>query len=374
MTNTLPPVIKGRPKKYSEYERLSDSLPRPMKRPSYINNVGILKGIKRDSAYVKICMTNGGAYGGKTYGRGDYVEINLGKLSSFTWQQLEAKLNELQGKADRGEPLEETPIVTFTTYADSWLERAKTRVKSYKTVAFHVEKYLKPTFGRKSLDGINTHDVNNWIASQRRTLNPATVKRTYNTLRAILNDAIRSGMLASNPCTNSDRITGIEFRQRFLEAEEVLALYTMAKEKSDWLADFILWAIHSGMRKTEIRSLVWEDISKLPDGRTFASIKTSKSGKPRIVACTPTMISILESQKKRRKEGSNLVFPISEITLRRHWMDLRTKANLPDVTIHDFRRTHASHVAAANVDLNTLATRLGHSAKQFLLVSLVNSH
>lgn len=252
-------------------------------------------------------------------------------------------------------------MVTFTTHADGWLERAKTRVKSYKTLQFHVEKYLKPTFGRKPLDAITTSDVNNWIADQRKTLNPATVKRTYNTLRAILNDAIRSDVLSSNPCTNSDKITGIQFRQRFLEADEVLALYTMAKEKSDWLADFILWAIHSGMRKTEIRSLVWDDIRKLPDGRTFATIRTSKTGKPRIVACTPTMIDILERQKSRKKEDSNIVFPISEMTLRRHWMDLRTKANLPDVIIHDFRRTHSSHMAAANVDLNTLAGRLGHT-------------
>ncbi|NBX03148.1 MAG: site-specific integrase [Alphaproteobacteria bacterium] len=361
MTDTPLATLKGRPKKYAEYERLYTSLPKPMKRPSYVHNIGILRGISRESAYVKICMTNGGVYGGKTYGKGDYVEINLGKLSSFNWKQLEDRRDELQGKADRGEQLEETPMVTFTSYGAQWLERAKTRVKSYKTLKFHVDKYLNPTFGNKPLDGVTTSDVNNWIAKQRKTLNPATVKRTYNTLRAIFNDAIRSGVIQSNPCNNSDRITGIISRQRFLEADEVLALYSKAKEKSEWLADFILWAVHSGMRKTEIRNLAWEDIRRLPDGRAFATIKTSKSGKPRIIPCTPTMIEILERQKKLQKEGRNAIFPITEITLRRHWMDLRTKANLSDVVIHDFRRTHSSHVAAANVDLNTLAARLGHS-------------
>lgn len=361
MNDTIQPVLKGRPRKYSEYERLYDSLPKPMKRPSYINNIGILKGMKRDSAYVKICMTNGGVYDGKTYGKGDYLEINLGKLSSFSWKQLEDRLNELQGKADRGEPLEETPMITFSNHADNYLERAKTRVKSYKTIHFHVEKYLKPTFAGKALDSITTSDINNWIARQRQTLNPATVKRTYNTLRAIFNDAMHSGIVASNPCDNSDRITGIVSRQRFLEAAEVLALYTKAKEKTEWLADFILWAVHSGMRKTEIRSLLWDDIRKLPDGRIFAAIKTSKSGKPRLIACTQTMIEIIERQKEHKKPDNNSVFPITEITLRRYWSALRKEANLSDVVIHDFRRTHSTHIAAANVDLNTLADRLGHS-------------
>lgn len=361
MNNAIQSVIKGRPRKYSEYERLYESLPKPMKRPSYINNIGILKGVNRDSAYIKICMTNGGVYGGKTYGKGDYLEINLGKMSSFSWKQLEDKLNELQGKADRGEPLEETVVGTFSNYADSYLERAKTRVRSYKTLSFHVEKYLKPTFGNKALDIITTSNVNNWIAEKRKTLNPATVKRTYNTLRAIFNDAIRAGVITSNPCDNSDRITGILPRQRFLEAGEVIALYTKAKEKSEWLADFILWAIHSGMRKTEITNLLWDDIRKLPDGRVFATIKISKSGKPRLVACTPTMIEIIRRQKERKKPDDNRVFPITEITLRRYWEALRKQVNLPDIVIHDFRRTHSTHIAAANVDLNTLARRLGHS-------------
>ena len=361
MTDTLQPALKGRPRKYSEYDRLYTSLPKGMKRPSYTNNIGIMRGMKRETAYVKICMTNGGVYGGKTYGRGDYVEINLGKLSSFTWPQLEERLNDLQGKADRGEPLEEAVMESFATYADAWLKRAETRVKSYKTVKFHVEKYLNPTFGAKALDAITTSDVNNWIAKQRRKLNPATVKRTFNTLRAIMNDAIKAGVLKSNPCTHSDKITGITARQRYLNAEEVLELYTKATEKADWLADFVLWAIHSGMRKTEIRSLDWNDINTLADGRMFATVKRSKSGKPRPVPCTATMIQILQRQKKRKKHDSNRVFPIAEMTLRRYWKALRQDADLEDVVIHDFRRTHSSHVVAANVDLNTMAARLGHS-------------
>jgi integrase len=34
---------------------------------------------------------------------------------------------------------------------------------------------------------------------------------------------------------------------------------------------------------------------------------------------------------------------------------------LEDVTLHDLRRTHSTHAAAAGVDLRTLAARIGHT-------------
>ncbi len=106
---------------------------------------------------------------------------------------------------------------------------------------------------------------------------------------------------------------------------------------------------------------MWSDIRALEDGRTFAQIGTSKSGQPRIVSCTQTMKEILERQRERRVDGNNHVFPVSAMTLRRKWEKARKLAGLEDVTLHDLRRTHSTHAAAAGVDLRTLAGRIGHT-------------
>tara|TARA_B100000315_G_scaffold214540_1_gene213205 strand:+ start:99 stop:566 length:468 start_codon:yes stop_codon:yes gene_type:complete len=115
------------------------------------------------------------------------------------------------------------------------------------------------------------------------------------------------------------------------------------------------------MRKSEIRDLTWTDIQRLPDGRQFAMVATSKADQPRMVICTESMIEVLERQKDRKQEGNEVVFPVTKMTLRRKWEQARTKAGLQDVTMHDLRRTHSTHAAAAGVDLRTLAARIGHN-------------
>jgi integrase len=115
------------------------------------------------------------------------------------------------------------------------------------------------------------------------------------------------------------------------------------------------------MRKGEVRALRWADIRSLGDGRTLAMIRTSKDGRPRVVHCTRTMVEVLKRQEGRKLAGDDRVFPISPMTLRRRWEQARKAAGLGDVTLHDLRRTHGTHAAAAGVDLRTLADRIGHA-------------
>ncbi len=358
----MPNKRRGRPRKYAEYDALLASLPKPMtKRPKYLNGLGVFRGSKGDTAWVKIRLPKGGAYQGKNYQPGEAIEIKLGRVSSWSWAQLEERRDELQGRADRGEPLEDQPSVLFNAYAQAWLERAKVRVKDFVTIRAHVNKHLIPTFGTKPITAVSTADINRWIARQHGSCQPGTVKRQLNTLRAILNDAVRAGHIDANPCRHADPIRGIVGRQRFLDGDELVRLLAVAQDVADWLPDFILWCVHSGMRKGEVRTLMWSDIRALEDGRTFAQIGTSKSGQPRIVSCTQTMKEILERQRERRVDGNNHVFPVSAMTLRRKWEKARKLAGLEDVTLHDLRRTHSTHAAAAGVDLRTLAGRIGHT-------------
>ncbi len=358
----MPKMVRGRPRRYAAYDKLYAGLSQVMtKRPRYLNGVGIFRGQRGDTAWVKIRLPHGITYGGRSYDPGASLEIKLGHLSSFTWAQLEAKRAELQGKADRGEPLETLRPLTFSEWAEDWLSRAQNRAKAYVTLEIHVRCHLLPFFGKKSLAQITVQDVNRWIAQQLVNLAPGTVKRQLNTLRAILNDAIRSGHIEQNPCRHVDRIHGAVGRQRFLDGNEVVQLLADAETAADWLHDFILWAIHSGMRKGEIRALRWQDIRVIDNGRVVVQIPTSKTNEPRMVSCTRTMIEVLECQRARELDGDERVFPISAMILRRKWEQARQLANLSDVTLHDLRRTHGTHAAAAGVDLRTLADRIGHT-------------
>ena len=216
-------------------------------------------------------------------------------------------------------------------------------------------------FGENSLNNITVSDVNRWQSTQLINLKPGTVKRQLNTLKACLNDAIKSGHIDKNPCSGADRITGINRRQRFLDAEEIIRLLAAAEEPSPWLADLILWFLHSGMRKSEALGITWSDIKTLPNAAIIIELNQTKSGDGRQVVCTKTMKEIINLQRRRKIEGDNRLFPYAAITIRRKWVKVRELAGLSDVVMHDLRRTHTTHAVIANVDLNTLADRIGHA-------------
>jgi hypothetical protein len=108
-------VIKrpvARKRKHSEYEELLASVSSEItKRPKYVKGIGVLHGKRGITAWLKIKMTREGRYKGQIYPAGSYLEMKLGLLPSFTWEQLEDAQRAFQGKADRGEPLEDTQDV-----------------------------------------------------------------------------------------------------------------------------------------------------------------------------------------------------------------------------------------------------------------------
>jgi len=353
---------RGRKRKYAEYEELLQGLPKVMtKRPKYLNAVGIFRGSRGDTAWVKISLPHGGIFKGKDYGPGSSLEIKLGSLSSWSWAQLEEKHRELQGKADRGELLKEKEDVLFSDWADKCLSNAKGRLRSFRTLKLHVEKHLIPTFGLKQLGAISVVDINSWISERLKVAKPATVKRERETLGCILSDAVKGGLIDENPSTKANSITGVVGRQQFLDLEEILRLLTAAENETEWLGDLILWFLHSGMRKTEALGTSWSDIRAFPNGTVIVELSNTKSGGGRQVVCTKTMIEVIERQRARKKDGDERLFPYAGITIRRKWQRAREAAGLSDVTMHDLRRTHSTHAAAAGVDLRTLAGRIGHT-------------
>jgi integrase len=379
--------LRGRPRKYAEYDALLAGLPKVMvKRPKYLNGIGVFRGAQAETAWVKIRLPHGGVYGGRSYSKGSALEIKVGNLSSWPWKELEAKRDELQGKADRAEPLEKEAPRLFSDHATDWLDRLKRRTEGYSTAEIHLNAHLLKVFGKKTLDAIRVGDVDRYVSGRLSIAKPSTVAREVSTLKAILNDAIRGGLLEQNPARHADKIKGIVPRQRFIDPEETLRLLSEAKALDEWLADFVLWCLHSGMRKGEVLGLKWSSVRALPNGRHIVQVERSKSDRPRIIPCTETMVQILARQRRRQVEktekearqpernGSKAadkavnerVFPIARITLRRKWEAARTNAKLGDVTIHDLRRTHSTQAVVAGVDLRTLAGRLGHSSLAML--------
>jgi integrase len=358
---TEPIGKRGRPRKYRKFDELYDSCPLAMRRPVYCDGIGIRRGKRGDTIWVKVQLPDGGTWKGKSYRPGQAAEIKLGRKSSLTWEDAINQRNYLQDRADNKKPLEDDPIPLFKDWAVDWLKRKQVKIKRPDTIKVHLDVHLVPTFGNSRIDRIEFTDIERWIAARSHDgLSPAYLKRILNTLKSILNDAIRLKYLADNPAVGI-KFSGINARERYLNAEEIIRILVAAEETEPWLSDVIKWALHSGMRRGEIQSLRWSDIRDLPRGGKQVLLEATKSGKSRDVICTRGMTEVLECQTRRNVQGDDRVFPVSKMTWRRRWEKARTLAGLPDINFHDLRRTNATQAAAAGVNLRTLAARIGHT-------------
>lgn len=357
-TNKKPISKKGR---YSAYDSFLASIPpRSMtKRPKYLHGIGVFRGLRGDTIWIKILFRHGGLYKNIYYKPGSSLEIKLGKRESYSWADAEAALQEYQGKADRNEPLEAVAVPLFKTYAEDWLESHKTR-SGYKTAKGILENHLYLDFGNLPLNAITVKLINTWQTQQNKKYKPGSVKRQKNVLKAILNRAMSEQYLTVNPCNNTPSIKVPDTIPRFLTPEELLALLIEAEKQANWLPDYMLFGIHTGMRRGEIANLKWSQVIQAPTGAVCLSFASGKTQKIRTIACGPTLKEILNRQKQRKIADDDRVFPIALITLRRKWEKARIAAKLPDITIQNMRSTNATYAAMSGVDLRTLAGRLGH--------------
>lgn len=372
----------GRPRRYARFEEFEADLPKNMgKRPAYCDGIGIYRGSRDATVWVKVRLPRGGSYKGRSVPPGGSIEHKLGRRASWDWEGLVRERDRLQGLADRGEPLEPDEVPTFAQYAQQWLDRKQSSLRSFGVTQGNVRSALNPTFGKRAINAITPSQVNNWIAQQLKELKPSSVQRQLNTFKAILNDAIRNGLIDRNPADNADKIKGIEARGRFVTADEwkvILETAEAMEAKQDeqketrphqirgWLKLFVKWAYESGMRRTEILDLTWHNIRDMGE-LTVVEVVNTKTDKPRYVTCTEEMEAIIARLKKlERDEGDDRLFPVSMTTLKRSLARLWKATGLKDVRLHDLRRTHATILIHNNIDPRTVAGRLGHSGTSML--------
>lgn len=367
----------GRPRRYAVFEEFEARLPKKTgKRPTYCDGIGIYRGSRDETVWVKIRLPRGGTYKGRSIPPGDSIEHKLGRRASWDWEGLVRERDHLQGLADRGEPLEPDEVPTFAQYAQQWLDRKEPSLRSFGVTQGNVKSALNPTFGKRAINTITTSHVNNWIAQQLKELKPSSVQRQLNTFKAILNDAFRNGLIDRNPADNADKIKGIEARGRFVTADEwkvILETAEAIEAKQEeqkgsrphqirgWLKLFVKWAYESGMRRAEILDLTWHSVRR-GEKQTLIEVVNTKTDKPRFVTCTEEMESILtQLEGLERAEGDERLFPVSMTTLKRSLAHLWKATGLRDVRLHDLRRTHATALMELGIDPRTVAGRLGHS-------------
>lgn len=147
------------------------------------------------------------------------------------------------------------------------------------------------------------------------------------------------------------RLAGDEL-ERFLQA--------VADDPDEATRDWILMALYTGARKSNVLAMKWEEIDWR---RAEWRIPLTKNGESQTIPLEKVELEIL--QRRRTGTTSGFVFPGRWnrghiVDGRKPWERVLAAAKVEDFHIHDLRRTHGSLLADSGASLYLIGKALGH--------------
>ena len=270
------------------------------------------------------------------------------------------------------------PDISFTDFTATYL-RDHVEVNTRPETAARereIVKTLTRVFGAVFLHEITTHRIEQfkrdrlagrWRAHRQvsagKPVKPGTVNRELDTLRVIFAKAVEWRKLPEAPAIVKLKVDNV--RRRVLTDAEQAALIAACPLK---LRCFVMLLLLTGARVGETLALRWEDVS---DEGVLTFLHT-KTGKIRCVGGTEEIQAVLKALPRTRvhvfaspRTGTPYTVDGLRSMLRRA-ID-RAGIDGRGVSFHTLRHSFATRLVAANVDIKTVSTILGHSTSRMLL-------
>ncbi len=308
---------------------------------------------------------------------------------------LKALHDELRDR-ERGDYVAPVDLTVRAYLEDRWLPSLAAEELSPATIGVyeaHVRRVL-PSLGSIPLQKLTRNDVSLLAARMAtetsettgRPLSPATRSGALVTLQRALSDAVRAGMLRSNPATGVKRP---RVRRPDMHTWSGAELAKFLKEtRDDRMGP--LWHVLAltGMRRGEALGLQWSDVD-LDSGRLHVqrqralatgyevTERPTKGGKPRAVSLDAGTVEALRRQSQQQLDDAQAwgdawratghVFtredggPWHPDRVRVLFREALARVDVPRIRMHDLRHTWATLALRAGVHPKVVQERLGHA-------------
>jgi integrase len=299
----------------------------------------------------------------------------IGPFPDLTVEQARARAAELNAAIARwkaheyegAHPINRRRDLTLNALFEDYLERrlkphAKDPERAIKTARWQFNGYLTGWRERK-LGTVSRADVRFLHADVGEKNGKVTANRTVQLLRTLFNWAVKTEMWSGQNPAHGIVPFPESSRTRFLQPHEAPKLFkALSQETNIDLRDFVLLALFTGARRSNVLAMRWEQIELK---RGLWSIPDPKSRIPYVVPLTDEAVEILN--QRRRNIAEPWVFPSRGRTghvtdLKRSWAQFLTRAKIDGLRIHDLRRTLGSWQAGAGVSLPVIGKTLGHQS------------
>jgi integrase len=247
----------------------------------------------------------------------------------------------------------------FSEIAKSYLDSIK-RLRSWRSIESRSRCHIIPKFGDKPIGEIRRADVVEFLDDlERKRGLRHQVNRCRETLRLIFGYAIERELLEVNPVVMVKRRKLEVPRDRTLSAHEITALWRAIDCLPELPRAYFRVVLLTGARRNEARGMAWVELD-LDAASWHLPAERNKSGRPFEI---PLSTPVVETLRALPLLGPQ-VFSLNGTRpmMVHQWIErVRSEAGLPDVRLHDLRRTVRTGLAQLGVTFEVAERCLNHA-------------
>lgn len=318
----------------------------------------------------------------------DGTPIRKAFYSKTSKEDAKAKANQYiidKEVADRTGENPEPKFITFETWANKWLETYKHGIVKDHTYNFtyksNIDNYLIPYFGKSKISDIKQIDIQKYFNTVKtdkdKPLAKSTLDKQKIILKSIFETAIDNDLCYKNPVKNINFPNVSIKKQRpvytFQEVEK-LEKYAIKQNRYD-----IILLLGTGMRRSELIGLMWDDIDMTNKTIHIQRAVTQTTGKivigetksetsNRYIPISDSLISVINLIPRESEyvisgeKPDKPIVPHSYADKFERFMEKASKElNIPKLTPHELRHTYGTLLREKGVDIYTIQKVMGHS-------------
>lgn len=196
-----------------------------------------------------------------------------------------------------------------------------------------------------------------------RTISKGCAHHHQAVLNGALNKAVREGVLQQNPMKMLDKREKFQpspEEREFLTIEELRNLMDVPCSNEQVKKAFV-FSCFTGLRLSDVRTLTWNKIHKMPDGKTlYVHVFMQKTQKPLNVPLSGEALKVLA--EKENPDEPIFTLPTSDATINYHIKKWVKNGHIDkEISFHCSRHTFATMMLTLGADLYTTSKLLGHA-------------
>jgi integrase len=292
--------------------------------------------------------------------------MTLGRWPVMSVTKARARALQMKGLiADGGDPTASTDqAITFKALALRYVEHGKQHdKKTWDQDKRALELYIPKGWNGRRLSDITRDEIVKLHDQVGEQNGRYSANRLMALLRAMFNSAIDWKLFTGENPAARIKMFKEGKRERFLSPDELQRVNEALLQEPDpyWRAYFPLVCM-LGTRRMELLAGKWTDVDL--EQRTWR-LPMTKAGRSHLLPLPTPAVAILEHLPSRG--ASEWVFPGRgatghKVEPKAAWERIRSRAGVPDVRIHDLRRTLGSWLAAAGYGLPMIGRALNHAS------------